>query len=206
MSLAPIVPFLAAALVASVTGMVHGTGTSDADLTAWMAIAFNCAIVVSALIVNVPFWSSKEKQRAFSEGAAMTRRNARLAALVYTWGAAAMFAVYTLSPLRWRHAWQYGLGMALFAIGIAIYVYWSDRAKPPHKLPLQLTIMHFLAAVGGLIYLIGTNKLQTIKSDWAANEVFLWGGIGIAVLCVIAGYSQWLARDARPTSDSSTAA
>lgn len=196
MSLGPLVPFLAVSLIASVTGMVHGTGRSDPAFTSWMAIGFVAVVVLAALIINVPFWRSRELQRDPSASASLVRRNARLAALIYTWGAAAMFAVYSLSPLSWRHAWQYGLGMALFAAGIAIYVYLSNLSAQPKRLPLSLTVLHGLAAAGGLAYLIGSGKLDTIKSDWAANEVFLWGGVGIVGLCAIAGLSQWLANRA----------
>ena len=41
--------------------------------------------------------------------------NTVLAALVYAWGATAMFTIYSLSGLAWRHWWQYGAGMALLA-------------------------------------------------------------------------------------------
>lgn len=193
MSLGPLVPFLAVSLIASVTGMVHGTGRSDTAFTSWMAIFFIAVVLIAALIINVPFWRSREQQASGQVAASVVRRNARLAALIYTWGAAALFAVYSLSPLWWRHAWQYGAAMAVIAAGIAVYVYWSNKSDPPHRLPLRLTVLHALAAGGGLAYLIGSDKLATIKSDWAANEVFLWGGIGIVVLCLIAGVSQWLA-------------
>ena len=47
--------------------------------------------------------------------APLSRPLAVLAALVYAWGATAMFAIYSLSGLYWRHWWEYGAGMSLIA-------------------------------------------------------------------------------------------
>jgi hypothetical protein len=113
-----------------------------------------------------------------------------LAALVYAWGASALFAVYSLSDVSWRHAFQYGSGAALFAAGLGIYGYRLGRMQIPSIPPLYLTVFHGLAAAGGLVYLIGGGKLDTVKGDWAANEVFLWGGIAIVALCIISVVTQ----------------
>jgi hypothetical protein len=56
--------------------------------------------------------------------------------------------------------------------------------------PAWLTVLHGLAALCALVYLIGTGKLATAKDDWAANDVFLFGGIAILALCVIAAVTQ----------------
>ncbi len=185
MSLTPLVPFLAVGLILSVTGMVHGAGRGDAQFTALCAISFISIVVAAALLINANAWRKSNASEKAAATASAVRRNARLAGLVYTWGAAAMFAVYSLSDLSWRHSWQYGLGMAIIGIGIFIFVYRLGNAQPSRLPSLSLTILHGVAAIGGLTYLIGAGKLQTVKSDWAANEVFLWGGIGIVVLCVL---------------------
>lgn len=179
MSLAPLIPFLAIGLIISVTGMVHGAGWNDPEFTRIAAVAFVVMIVVTAVYFNIKSWIA---DRTASETASTVRRNARLAALIYIWGAAAMFAVYSLSDLSWRHAWQYGLGMLVIGAGITLYVYRLGGIRVP---PLSLTVLHGLAAGGGLAFLIGSGKLQTVKSDWVANEVFLFGGIGIMALCVL---------------------
>ncbi len=40
------------------------------------------------------------------------------------------------------------------------------------------------AAGTGISWLIGSGKLATVKGDWAANDVFLAGGV--AILCLSA--------------------
>lgn len=186
MTLGPLIPFLAVAMIASVTGMVHGAGWNDPQFSRLAALGFIIAVCVAGLYFNVNSWRAGHRS---TETGPTIRRNARLAALIYAWGAAAMFAVYSLSELSWQHSWQYGLGMAIIGIGIFIYVFWLGEEKLP---PLFLTIFHGLAAAGGLAYLIGFDKLQTIKADWAANEVFLWGGSGIILLCLLSLVTQLL--------------
>lgn len=185
MALGPFIPFLAVALIASVTGMVHGAGRNDPEFTRFAAVGFIVVVCALALYVNAYAWRQKNDEP--ESIAYSVRRNAHLAALVYAWGASAMFAVYSLSDLAWRHAWQYGLGMTLIGLGIMAYVHKLGETALP---PAMLTVFHGLAAAGGLAFLIGTGKLQTVKSDWAANEVFLWGGISIVVLCAISLITQ----------------
>lgn len=190
MSLTPLIPFLAVGLIISVTGMVHAVGRDDQQLTAICAIGFVFLVIVAAILINAVAWRKTVTADKIAASASAVRRNARLAGLIYTWGAAAMFAVYSLSDLNWRHAWQYGLGMAIIGIGVFIYIYRLGSSQASTIPPLYLTILHGAAAIGGLIYLIGTGKLQTIKSDWAANEVFLWGGVGIVALCLLSLITQ----------------
>ena len=192
MSLGPLIPFLAIALITSVTGMVHGAVRSDTMFTSLSALAFITVIIMTALILNAAVWQSHPTSDQTAHAASVVRRNTRLAALIYAWGAAAMFAVYSLSDLNWRHSWQYGLAMALIGSGIMFYVYRLGHMKKPQLPPLILTILHGAAAAGGLTYLMGSGKLQTIKSDWAANDIFLWGSLGIVGLCIISAISQIL--------------
>src|SRR4029079_6623679 len=128
----------------------------------------------TGLGINAPLWS---KATAALKGPSLVRSalrcNVWLAALIYAWGASAMFGMYSLSDLVWRHAFQYAGGASIFAAGIALYGFSLGRAKGAGIPPIVLTALHGLAATGGLLYLIGTDKLSTLKSDWAANEVFL---------------------------------
>ena len=130
MSLTPLVPFLVFGLILSVTGMVHGAGRSDTQFTALCAISFVSIVVAAAVLINVNAWRKTTAADKASATASSVRRNARLAGLLYTWGAAAMFAIYSLSDLSWRHSWQYGLGMAIISVGIFIYVYRLGNSKP----------------------------------------------------------------------------
>lgn len=185
-TLQTLAPLLVALVVASVAAMAYGAGIGDRTLTAGAAAGLIAALIAAALWVNVPVWRAPESFRDDAIGYA--RRNTRLAALVYAWGAAAMLAVYEWSGLEWRHGWQYGTLMALVAAALILYV--RRLGTHPVMPPLWLTMLHAAAATAALVFLVGTNKLATVKGDWAANDVFLYGGIGIVAVCLIAVVTQ----------------
>jgi hypothetical protein len=188
MSLRPLFPWLLMALALSVAAMVLGAGRGDRLVPALAAGLLSAAVVASALWINALLWLSRPGTIEEGTVQATMACNVRLAALVYAWGACALFAVYTLSNLEWRHAWQYGLGAALIAGGLALYGLRLERgAGLP---PLYLTLLHGAAAGAGLLYLVGTGKLATLRSDWVANDVFLAGGLAVVALCVIAAITQ----------------
>ncbi|WP_072396373.1 hypothetical protein [Hyphomicrobium sp. CS1GBMeth3] len=193
-SLRPLLPWLLLASALGITMMVLGAGRGDRvlpSLSAGLLIAF---VVGTGLGVNAPLWSKSTGSAAQPDGLTSIREalrcNVWLAALVYAWGASALFAIYSLSDLVWRHAFQYASGAAVFAAGIGLYALWLGRSSNRHVPPLALTIVHGIAAAGGLAYLIGADKLATVKGDWAANEVFLWGSLAIVALCIMSLVTQ----------------
>jgi len=193
-SLRPLLPWLLLAAAFSNTMMVLGAGRNDHTLPSIAAGLFVALVVGTGLGINAPLWSRTGRPFAGHEGPAAVREalrcNVWLAALLYAWGASALFGMYSLSDLSWRHAFQYASGAALFAACIGIYGFRLGRIRSMPIPPLFLTILHVSAAVGCLIYLFGTDKLATVKDDWAANEVFLWGGFAVVALCVISAVTQ----------------
>ena len=79
---------------------------------------------------------------------------------------------------------------ALFAAGLALYALRVETAQGSSLPPFSLTVLHGAAVGGGLLYLVGAGKLATTRSDWAANDIFLAGGLAILALCVIAAITQ----------------
>jgi hypothetical protein len=196
---------LASAL--STTMMVLGAGRGDRFLPSISAGLLVALVVGTGLGINAPLWSRTTRASLAQNGLALIREalrcNVWLAALVYAWGASALFAVYSLSDLEWRHGFQYASGAAIFAACLAIYGMRLGRERSMSVPPLSLTAIHGFAAAGGLVYLIGAGKLDTVKSDWAANEVFLWGGFAIIALCMMSALTQW--RATRPgTADAAS--
>ncbi|MBL8846304.1 MAG: hypothetical protein JNN24_11095 [Hyphomicrobium zavarzinii] len=193
-SLRPLLPWLLLASALSTTMMVLGAGRGDKFLPAIAAGLLVALVVGTGLGINAPLWSRTAKlsapKDAFASIKEALRCNVWLAALVYAWGASALFAVYSLSDVTWRHAFQYGSGAVLFAACLGIYGYRLGRIRNLQVPPLILTLIHGSAAAGGLVYLIGGGKLDTAKGDWAANEVFLWGGFAIVALCVMSAVTQ----------------
>lgn len=193
MSLQPMIASVVVALLLSAGGMAYGVATSKTLTTVIAAMLFAFFVLIVAWRVNRPAWFATGDDRADIHFHTM-RRNARLAALVYAWGAAAFFAIYGLTDIRWQHGFQYGAGAALFAAGLLYYVHrlGADRDKTPP--PPALNIMHALAVSAGLVFLIGSNKLTTVKGDWPANYIFLFGGLALVGLCYFAFITQFRLR------------
>jgi hypothetical protein len=199
-SLIPLLPWLLLAAALSVSMMVLGVGRGDRLLPALSAGLFASLVVGTGLGINAPLWSRAEAAvKAPSLVRSALRCNVWLAALMYAWGASALFGMYSLSDLVWRHAFQYAGGASLFAAGIALYGFSLGRSGGAGIPPIVLTALHGLAAIGGLLYLTSADKLSTLKSDWAANEVFLWGGFAIIALCMMSALTQW--RVTRPGTE-----
>lgn len=193
MSLQPLIISVVVAILLSAGGMAYGAATSSRALTAFGAFAFSFFMFIVAWRVNRPAWRTQASQSADMLFHTM-RRNTRLAALTYAWAAAAFFAIYGLTEVRWQHGWQYGAAAALIALGLLVYVHrmgQDGHLTPP---PMALTALHGLAVLGGLIFLILAGKLATPKGDWPANYIFLFGGIAILSICYVAIITQWRLR------------
>ena len=191
MPLKPLVPYLAAVLVLSAGIMWLAARIGDRDASAFAAGLFALQATLVAFKVNRPVWQGDGASNGGDGLAEMTRRNARLFAFVYAWGALAMFAVYMMSGLKWQHGWQYGLGAAFLAGAIFTYVHRLGRADSRLRTPSAiatvsyLNLAHGLAASAGLVFLTSSGKLTAGKTDWAANHVFLAGGFAIVAISVM---------------------
>lgn len=182
----------AAVLLASAGAMLAGAALGAqwlsgmaASLAAFAAVAWTGA-----------FARAEEPPISRDRRLSAVQRSANAAALVYAWGGGAMLGVYSLSGLSWEHGWQYGLAMALIAAGIFAYGR-GIGAEPGAAVRARrlrwaswLTALHGLAAVGALVFLVSSGKLWSGKSDWAANHIFLAGGLAIAAICAVSVATQ----------------
>lgn len=196
MSLQPLIASVAAALLLSAGGMAYGAAVNMRLVTMLAALAYALVVLVVAWRVNRAAWAAADDASAATLFHTM-RRNTRLAALVYAWAAAAFFAVYGWTEVRWQHGFQYGTAAALIAGGFLYYVHRlgnDPSAEPPAP---ALTLLHGGAVVVGLVFLISAGKLESAKGDWPANYIFLFGGLAIAGLCYMAFMTQ---RRLRPDS------
>jgi hypothetical protein len=196
MSLQRVLPWLVLALFTSVIAMIVGAGRDQSWITGSAAAIFAALVIAIGLGLNQPLWRL-DAYRITPEAAPVSAQcNAKLMALTWAWGAAAMAGVYTLGGLRWQHAWQYGSGMALIAVFTWFFGAAIARAERPAMRQmlllrgLQLTIVQAVAAAGGVAYLLATGKLMSFRPDWAANQIFVAGGVAIVALSAMAIVTQ----------------
>lgn len=176
--------------------MVHGAGRADGLITGLAASLFAVSVIMTSLALNAPIWRTGDSPREAGAIKSAIACNVWLASILYAWAASALFGIYSLSDLSWRHAWQYGLAAALIAAGLMLYAWRLDGNPRAGLPPLFLTALHGLAAGSGLVYLAASGKLATLRSDWAANQVFLAGGLAVVALCIVTAITQ--VRDSRP--------
>lgn len=196
MSLARIMPWLVAALALSAGLMWQGAATGAKSLSAAAAAFAALAVVGVAGAINLPMWRLPDDRVTSHALPVQARRNTRLMALTYAWGSVAMLAVYFLSGLRWWHGWQYGTLMALLAALLFAYAHLmtppDSRWRAPHiqRKALALTVGQGVLALAGVAWLFWSGKAASPKPDWAANHVFIAGGLAIAALSFIAAATK----------------
>jgi hypothetical protein len=188
MSLRWMLPALLFALVLSVAIAVMAVGRDSGEVLALATALFGAQVLLVLLRINVPLWRGADLASA---GLGWARSNTLLAAVAYAWGAASMFAIYSLTGLYWRHGWQYGTGMALLGFGALFFGSYLTREGQSADTRKSLSILMGMAAaqagaVGiALAYLLASGKLIAGRSDWAANHIFVAGCIIIGTISLV---------------------
>lgn len=197
MPLTSLRPWIFTAIVASVAAMVSGI-QSGLPLMSWLAAAlFAIALVAVAIDINRPWWVLDVNQIAIDDAATAAMRNARLLAFCYMWGSLSLMVIYRMTSLRWQHGLQYAIGMAVIAWLIMNYVFLVMRpasflrSQRAQSMAMWLALLHGAAALAGIVFLLVSGKIFSTKGDWAANQIFLTGGLAITALSVISAYTQF---------------
>ena len=207
-----LLPWILTSIVASVASAVSGAHSGQ-PLLSWAAVLiFAGVLVATSLELNRPWWETGRGQwppEATAEAAVSAlETNTQLLIVAYAWGGIAMFAVYRLSGLHWQHGWQYAAGMGLIAFLLQLYAWTlahaSSRLRQPRALVVaaQLSVVQALAALTGIIFLLVSGKFASPKGDWAANQIFVAGGVAVAVLSAICAVTHYrLMRAGRRTGN-----
>jgi hypothetical protein len=190
MALRPPLPWLLATLLAALVAMYLATSGLQKAQAATSAAAFAILLVIAGLRSNSPLW-----RRGTAKNTATPRQalwlTTLLIMLAYFWCALAFYAVYLGTSLRWQHGWEYGSAMLLVAVGHAIYLWHLDDPNASVSTPkaigraVALAALQAVAIACGLLWLIQSGKLSSLKGDWAANQLFLAGGFTVMCLSVI---------------------
>lgn len=186
-------PTLLTIAAGSIAVMLWAAANTDIRIMAAAAAAFILAAIARAARLNaslrrVAATSNPSERRSAAEA---IRKTSYITALVYAWGGAAMLLVYRFSGLYWQHGWQYGLAMIVIAAGLAGYIAMLGNERSPLNSDaaldraVQLAVLQGVAAAAAMVWLTTSGKLTTGKADWAANIVFMSGGLAISVISAI---------------------
>lgn len=185
----PLSTATAALLIATIVAM-SAAAALDHRLASMIAAAVACLTLIFAAVAlhgrhNASVDGKDQQHIAASD-------SARLMGIVYGWGGLAMLSVYLLSGLSWRHGWQYGSGMLLIAAGLFLLARalgdQHSRMSTPRLRDLTALVagVQAVAATMALAILVYSGKLATPKGDWAANHIFMAGGLAIIVVSALA--------------------
>ena len=192
MALRPFLPWLIASLVPTVLGQVIGASVSAPWISGTAALFLPVMTILVGLKLNAPYWGEEQVHRDSEILIAASERNACL--IAWTWGAGgiSMLAVYLLSGLKWQHGWQYGSGMVLIAGLGYVYARSLGSRGSPMRRPQFLTAAALIAAaqgvaaIAGVMIIVMSGKVMSQRGDWAANIIFVAGGLTMTVLSAIA--------------------
>jgi len=194
MPLRPMLPAILLAFLLSILVAVLAAARNAGMPLALAVSLFAAQILFAVVRTNAPAWRADV---ALTPDASWAWSNSVLTALVYAWGAAAMFAVYSLSGLTWRHWWQYGVAMTVLAAVTLLCARLLAARRGPHATSKSMTILMGLTVLqavgigGGLVYLIASGKLMTHRPDWAANQIFAAGGVTLVLVSLASLLAHW---------------
>jgi hypothetical protein len=190
MPMRPSLPWLLTTLAAALIAMTVAASAARKVESALAAAVFAVMLVATAVRTNSPLWRRSTPTVGIAPRDAI-RQTAQLIMLAYLWCAIAFLAIYLGAGVRWQHGWQYGTALLLIALAHVIYLRRladpSDSFSAPPALERAVRLSSYQAVLiaVGLIWLIRSGKLSSLKGDWAANQLFLAGGFAVMCLSVI---------------------
>ena len=194
----------------SILGTFLGALWANRWLFAASAFVFSATAAIAAFLLNRRYWRGTAAAGGKLAIVHALIASTQLSTLVYAWGAATLFLVYSASGLRWQHGWQYGSAMALIAAGMAHYARLLGQNDPELTSDSAIERAVVLASAQGiavsvvLLWLVASGKILTPRADWAANLIFVAGGLSIVCLCAFfAKTHHELTRDIGPSGDPS---
>lgn len=169
-----------------------------------------CAVIVTAGahqpflnllatgLVSAAFASlAIRENRAFlAEGenkSVVAASTARYIGLVWAWAALALLVIYALVfENQWKEWWQFFLSFATAAVGCLIFSNMLERDADAGKqddavmgVGRLLVKVQLVGIAVGIISLFVDGKFprDTVHPDWAACNIFFFGGIAVAAIC-----------------------
>lgn len=149
-------------------------------------------------LVSVAFasFAIRENRLLTEEGgsrSAIAGSTARYIGLVWTWGALGLLVIYALVfENRWPEWWQFFISFATAAVGCIIFANMLGRDDEAGKedesvmglgrLLVKVQLIGMAIAIISLM-LEGKFPRDTAHADWAACNIFFFGGIAIAAIC-----------------------
>lgn len=179
-----------------------GIGASVAALVVTAALklqngqmAYLHMAIAAAIVLGIALIAMRETRAEAARGASpetMASTGLRFLGLVWTWGALALFATYAL-VLQWREWWHFVIACAVLAALCLLLARALDKDAASGsgdaamlRLARILTRVHFGAMIITIVGLLVDGKMVRFLNprhhDWAAQNIFFFGAIAMAVI------------------------
>jgi hypothetical protein len=170
-----------------VSAAARPSGIHMAYLHMAIAAAVSTGFALAAIGENMAL------RRTDAAKSVIAASTARHMGLVWMWGALVLAVTYATGVLTWRDWWQFFLAFAVAAgLCLAFSATLDKDARAGREDASMLRVGRYLAIVqlvGMLIAVLGllidgkmTRLLNPRYTDWAANDVFFFGAIAVAVI------------------------
>lgn len=182
------------------------------SLTAWfISLTLGlCAVIVTAgaqqpflNLIATGLVSAAFASMAIRENLALTGggedktivagSTARYIGLVWAWAAIALLVIYALVfENSWPEWWQFFLSFATAAVGCIIFANMMERDAQSGKeddavmgVGRLLVKIQLVGVAVGIVSLFVDGKFprDTANADWAACNIFFFGGLAVAAIC-----------------------
>lgn len=203
MPLRPSLPWLLLALVSALVAMVIATSATRKIEAAVAAAMFAVILIAAAVRTNAPIWQRAPSNANVTQRIALLQTT-QLIMFAYLWCAFAFYAIYLGTSVRWQHGWEYGTAMLAVAVAHSFYLWRLSDPTDPVSMPRAIeravrlaSIQAVLIAIG-LVWLISSGKLASLRGDWPANQIFIAGGFAVMCLSAIVIKTNSVLHDRRP--------
>lgn len=151
------------------------------------------AAVIALFMALAALRANTKATEAGDSEASVAALNARYMGIVWSWGSLALFITY-ISVLSWKEWWQFLIAFVLAAaISMFFAILLRRESEQDTEDPALLNLARILAIVqlaGMLAIMVGLlidGKMQRfvgakVHSDWAANNVFFFGAMALALI------------------------
>jgi hypothetical protein len=189
-------PVWGISIVLSIAALV-GTAAARAGNVQMAYAHMGLAALASVLFAAIAIRDCRQLLASGAKYAEVAATNARSFGFVWAWGALVLLITYGAGVLSWREWWQYTIPFAaaaglslLFSRTLQKEAQGDTEDRGLLKLGRYLAIIQLAGMVVAMAGLLIDGKmtrfLNVRYTDWAANNVFFFGALAIALISAFA--------------------
>lgn len=185
-----------ATMTISLSAIILSAAAGMPDVNAWMAG------VVSVFIAAVAIAENRTMAGSSASEAAIASSTARHMGMVWAWGALGLFTIYYFI-LQWKEWLPFTMAFIIVAVICLFFASILKRDSQSDqddgamtRIARTLTIAQLVAMIATMIGLVLDGKIPAVvkKSpqwqDWAANNIFFFGALALALISANALYTS----------------